>query len=503
MALPPPLMQRLVSVRTWIALGVLAPVGMLVISGAMLWDMRRDAYTKAEQTTINLLQVIERDIDHNVELFDLSLRAAAHNIQAPGLDAVSPALRQLILFDRAATAQDMGVMFILDERGDIAVDEGAVPPRRGNYADREYFKVQKARADLGLFIGAPIISRFTGEPMLPFSRRIEKADGSFGGVAFSSLKLSYFSHLFAPLALGQDGSIDLYLRDGTRIVRHPQAAAEDGKAPAQAIAGGRQGTFVAVSPRDGIERHYAFTQIGDWPLVLTVALSTREIEAAWRTKALVIGGIVLVLCGLTVILSLLYGRDLRRRAALQAELARLSRTDPLTGLPNRRRFEQTLDEVWREAVRSASPVSMLIVDADHFKRINDRYGHPVGDAVLKGLGSCLSAGVHRPRDLVCRIGGEEFAVLLPDTDRAGASRVAAGIHRRIRALSIASTGIRAGSLTVSIGLATGPQDGDVQPEDLYRRADAALYEAKANGRDQTRCASDAEGRERVLRLVGG
>jgi diguanylate cyclase (GGDEF)-like protein len=145
---------------------------------------------------------------------------------------------------------------------------------------------------------------------------------------------------------------------------------------------------------------------------------------------------------------------------------------------------------------------MLIVDADHFKRINDRYGHPVGDTVLKGLASCLSAGVHRPLDLVCRIGGEEFAVLLPDTDRGGASQVAAGIHRRVRAMAIATAGIRAGSLTVSIGLATGPHSADEQPEDLYRRADAALYEAKANGRDQTRYAPDAEIRDRTLRLVG-
>ncbi len=183
-------------------------------------------------------------------------------------------------------------------------------------------------------------------------------------------------------------------------------------------------------------------------------------------------------------------------------MAQLSRTDALTGLPNRRRFEQALDEAWREALRTGSPVSMLIVDADHFKRINDRYGHPVGDAVLKSLASCLSAGVHRPLDLVCRIGGEEFAVLLPDTDRTGAAQVAAGIHRRVRALAIASAGIRAGSLTVSIGLATGPQADDALPEDLYRRADAALYEAKANGRDQTRCAPDGENRDRVLRLVG-
>ncbi len=122
---------------------------------------------------------------------------------------------------------------------------------------------------------------------------------------------------------------------------------------------------------------------------------------------------------------------------------------------------------------------MLIVDADHFKNINDRYGHPIGDVVLKGLATCLSASVHRPHDLVCRIGGEEFAVLLRETDREGAFRVATKIHDSVRTLAVASAGIQNGSLTVSIGLATGPvSDGYVAPEDLYRRADAAVYEAR-------------------------
>ncbi len=332
--------------------------------------------------------------------------------------------------------------------------------------------------------------------MLPFSRRINKPDGSFGGIAFGSLKLTYFSRLFEPIALGRDGGINLYLRDGTRIMRHPFVEADIGANIAGAptferFVSAPSGTFVGTSVRDGVERHYAFTQIGDWPLVLNVARSTREIEAEWRTKAVIIGAVVLFLCGLTIFLSLLSGRDLRRRAAMQEELARLSWTDALTGLPNRRRFEHVLERAWQEAGRTGKPVSMLIVDADHFKNINDRYGHPIGDVVLKGLATCLSASVHRPHDLVCRIGGEEFAVLLPETDREGAFRVATKIHDSVRTLAVASAGIQNGSLTVSIGLATGPVRTDMCPEDLYRRADAAVYEAKRHGRNRTRCAPES------------
>jgi hypothetical protein len=118
MVLPPRLARRLRSARTWIALGVLAPVGMLVVSGLMLLDLRQDAWDKADQTSRNLLQVIERDIARNVEIIDLTLRAVVDNLKAPGVAEASPELRQLVLFDRATTARDMGAMFVLDENGD-------------------------------------------------------------------------------------------------------------------------------------------------------------------------------------------------------------------------------------------------------------------------------------------------------------------------------------------------------------------------------------------------
>ncbi|MBY0362335.1 MAG: sensor domain-containing diguanylate cyclase, partial [Phreatobacter sp.] len=464
------LLQRLArqfrSARTWIGLGILAPLGMLLICGQMLLDMRSDAWGKATQTSRNLLQVIERDIARNIEIFDLSIQAVVENLHTPGLDAVDPAMRQLVLFDRAATARDLGVLLVIDERGDIAVDAGAVPPRKGSYADREYFQVHKGRASLGLYVGKPIVSRLTGEPMLPFSRRISKPDGSFGGVVLGSLKLTYFSRLFDQIGLGPEGAINLYLRDGTRIMRYPFEANDigvniAGSSTFEQFVSARSGSFIGTSVRDGIERHYAFTQVGDLPLVLNVALSTRDVEGEWRAKALGIGATVLMLCGLTIGLALLFGRELSRRTAVETKLAYLSRTDTLTGLPNRRQFDEVFEQAWKSARRMGKPLSLLVVDADHFKRYNDRYGHVVGDAVLKGLAHGLAGSVHRPNDLVSRIGGEEFALLLPDTDEAGALRVAEEVHVRVAGLTVGSAGIGAGAVTVSIGLAlAGDRDAE-------------------------------------------
>ncbi|WP_082711300.1 diguanylate cyclase domain-containing protein [Methylobacterium indicum] len=447
--------------------GILAPLGMVVVCSLMLLDLRRDAWDRAEQTSRNLLQVIERDIDRNVEIIDLALRAVVENMALPGLETLEPQFRQRILFDRAVNAKDLGVMLVLDENGDTAFDAAAWPARRVNNAERVYFQAHKARADLGLYISQPLVSQLTGAPIIVLSRRIDKPDGSFGGVVLGSLSLSYFSRLFDRIELGRAGTINLFLHDGTRIVRYPEPNAE--LAPNFATSPNVQrflrdgrGSFVGLTPSDSIERLYTFTQVGTLPLMLNVALSTREIEAEWRLKALVIGCIVLALCGTTMGLSLLVGGELRRRNAVEAELAQLSRTDVLTALPNRRHFEETFGRLWAAARLAGGPLALLVVDADHFKRYNDRHGHAVGDLVLQALAGALSASARRPSDLVAR-----------------------AVHEAVAGLAVEAEGGDIGPITVSIGLAAGlPLEGG-SPGDLFRRADAALYEAKSLGRNRT------------------
>ena len=298
------LARRFQSAHTWIAFGILAPVGMLVVSAIMLLDLRQDAWEKAEQTSQNLLQVIERDIARNIEIIDLSLQGVIENLKLPALANLSPDLRQLILFDRAITAQDMGVILVLDEKGDSILDGQAIPARPVNNFDRDYFQAHKARAGLGLLISRPLLSRLTGARVMVLSRRVDKPDGSFGGVVLGTLKLSYFTRLFDRLGLGSEGAINLYLRDGTRIMRYPYIDSHIGLSIAgssnlQRFVREGSGSFVAPSARDGVERNYAFTQVATLPLILNVALAVNEIEAEWRAKAIVISAIVVVLCGLS------------------------------------------------------------------------------------------------------------------------------------------------------------------------------------------------------------
>ncbi len=162
---------------------------------------------------------------------------------------------------------------------------------------------------------------------------------------------------------------------------------------------------------------------------------------------------------------------------------RLATTDPLTGVFNRRTFEELAEREIARARRSGGDLSLLMIDLDHFKRINDRYGHPAGDAVLRRF-VALVRNCLRKEDLLVRYGGEEFCVLLPAT--AGANALA--LAERIRAL-VADTPLavegKAISITVSIGIATHGGKADAPIDDLLRRADHAMYRAKNEGRNRT------------------
>jgi diguanylate cyclase (GGDEF)-like protein len=157
--------------------------------------------------------------------------------------------------------------------------------------------------------------------------------------------------------------------------------------------------------------------------------------------------------------------------------------DPLTGLANRRTFQQLLDREFKLARRHAAPLSLVVVDVDHFKRYNDSYGHAAGDALLMEIANALGAAA-RCTDCVARFGGEEFVVVLPHTDRDGALIAAGKLLDAVRDLHEDAL-VLSGQVTASLGVATFPHDGDT-PERLFERADQAMYEAKQGGRNQVR-----------------
>jgi len=168
------------------------------------------------------------------------------------------------------------------------------------------------------------------------------------------------------------------------------------------------------------------------------------------------------------------------------ELKRLNRTDPLTGLSNRRHLDEYLQIQRSAMMRTQSVLSVIMIDIDHFKQYNDQYGHTAGDECLRHVAQALSGNMNRATDLVARYGGEEFAVVLPATDIQGAEKCALELRQKIAAKEIPHAGSStAAHITISLGVATLSHDeGHVTTAELIDKADRALYEAKQKGRNQ-------------------
>jgi diguanylate cyclase (GGDEF)-like protein len=193
-------------------------------------------------------------------------------------------------------------------------------------------------------------------------------------------------------------------------------------------------------------------------------------------------------------------RDLEKTVAertLQLEEANtklqlLSEVDPLTGIANRRRFEETLAREWRRATRDELSLSLVMIDIDAFKAFNDAHGHQVGDQCLRRVATEIREALTRPGDLVARYGGEEFAAILPSTPARGAHAVAEMLRSRVESLATPHSGATSGVVTISLGVATASPGAASSPETLVAAADEALYRAKRAGKNRVESAGPVE-----------
>ena len=272
----------------WIVTALVVAVALICGSVfKLLLDARDSDRAKASTEIANLTTAVTRDIARTLELYDLSIRGVLEGIGNPAVMTASKPLRQLILFDRAASAQFLGALLVLDERGDVVIDSSSVTPRPFNYADRDYFKVHAQRRDQGLYVGQPGRSKTDDQMIVSLSRRISKPDGGFGGVVVGTLRLDYFHQLFSRLNLGTRGALSLFRTDGTMLMREPYDPALLGRRfdalmLPDRLAKAREGEYEARAVVDGVVRLYHYQQVGDLPLVQFVALSVEDVDAGWR-----------------------------------------------------------------------------------------------------------------------------------------------------------------------------------------------------------------------------
>lgn len=376
-------------------------------------------------------------------------------------------------------------------------------PDGANSSDRAFFIHHRDDPSRDPFIGLPIRSRVNQEWVITISRRFNDGRGEFAGVVAMTLGVENFLQLFGKLDVGHDGAIGLSYTDGSMLVRYPFREQDMGrnfsKSPifTKYLIDQPVGTASFTSSLDGVERLYAFRKSDKIPLVTAVALGKQEALAAWWFEALLSSLVVAALLALIGAIGWLLIRAMSRRSAVENELRltqqrllesnqrleSLAMHDALTGLANRRCFDEALTQEIRTAHRNGTTLALLMIDIDHFKRYNDTYGHPAGDACLQQMATLLSSCIRRPRDLLARYGGEEMAVILPDTDNDGAAVVARLIIERLALQPVPHKGSPFGHVTASIGIACSDGTALDSPPSLIERADQALYIAKQAGRN--------------------
>lgn len=485
-------MKRLLSgVHLNLIAGAIA-LGILAVSADVLWTDRIDTWHEAQKSTRNVLTALARDLTSDLELLDLSLKGSLEGLRTVGFRELPPELQHRVLFDRSVSAPFMGSLLIADENGNLIADAGPIiAPRTLNVSNRDYFTAHKENTYIGLYVSRPFPSRLRdGELSIGMSRRLPERDGRFSGIVMGAIPFVSLNEMFEDLRLGQNGSINLFRSDGILLTRYPfnekLVGLDLSTSPeVQRLLQKKADSFESISPIDGVRRFISYEHLDRFPLVLTVARSVDEVFAAWTRRAIILGLVTGALCLGVVGLTMLFQRELNRRKEAEIKLRRLARTDDLTGLPNRRGFRETFAREWRQAARAGTSLSLLYIDVDFFKNYNDRCGHGRGDEVLSAIARTLNASIRRPRDIAARYGGEEFAVLLPETGLSGARTIAETIRQAVIDMHILHPGAPCEVATVSIGAATAKPSHDSSSQDLLEAADAALYRAKAAGRNCT------------------
>lgn len=279
----------------------------LCFCGICSWiilDARRVAWNQAILNGSALASAAAADIARNVETLSLSLDGVRENLKLPDIDQVAPERRQLILFDRSATARHLSSILVIRADGTIRFDSRTTFPSPLNLSDRDYFQIHKNDESVALYIGRPIRSRLTGLGVLTFSRRLTQPDGSFAGVVLGSIKLSYFEDLFKTSSLGPHASVTLARTDGIVLLRSPDSSEfiERDSQPAKIIDQFTEesaGSFETTATTDGRRRLFSFSRVGDLPLLVATGQDSEDIYAQWRPQAYAVGGLIAALIGLT------------------------------------------------------------------------------------------------------------------------------------------------------------------------------------------------------------
>jgi diguanylate cyclase (GGDEF)-like protein len=507
----------------------MAPIVLERISGLQVG--RADRIRMTETTTRDLAQ-------HGAEVYGQMLTLARTVMGAAALaqpeGAVDPQScgrlmqdldRGSDVIESLSIASPTGRVLCSSEPDVVSVDVG----------DRPFFKEAIATGQFTL--SGLLVSRAFHRPIIAAALPKGPPDHATNFVVVAALNLSWIEGLLADVLSGRNITASIIDRDGVLVARYPKdenlGDNDIKRTPLfEKIASGRTDSFTAAD-LDGTTRVFATARLGD-NAHLVVGVDRGQVLANINHQ-INVAYVVIACAVLFALLGVWLGSErfiLRPLRALAAKAERygggdfslhagafkwppefaplnqalermaqqlaarenvlieenrqletLAQLDGLTGVANRRSFDAQLRGEWSTSAESGHPLSLLMIDVDHFKRFNDRYGHPAGDACLKAIAACLSRGELRRNDFIARYGGEEFAVVLPSLPSAAAMEIAERLRLAVFALALENNQSPLGRITISVGVAGLVGDGTKDAGALLEAADAALYNAKRRGRN--------------------
>jgi diguanylate cyclase (GGDEF)-like protein len=476
-------------------------VALLVMNAWLIIRARTAENEQIARANTNLARAVGQQIESTVVLAEHIISGIVFELERADITPETLQRLQPVLVNHASEVQAIKGLFIYDEQGRWLVYSEATPAGAQNNSDREYFIHHRTNPSARTLISGPIVSRSSGEWVIPVSRRINDPDGNFAGVVLVTLSVKHLLSVLDRFQIGEQGAIALFGTDQL-LVRRPFREADMGRRNTaspfqQRFQASRSGTVEGRSGIDGVTRIISFEHLLDYPLFVTVAVGKDEALQEWKSASIYQTTWVVLLCLIVGVSGRYLIRSMRRRlvAELHLRSARdalteanerlehLAQEDGLTGLANRRYFDARLVLNFQQALGSQAALAVVMVDVDEFKKYNDLYGHLEGDDCLRRVAQALRSAVWRSGDLVARYGGEEMVLLLPATDAEGALEVAQRARLAVADLQIPHAAAALGTVSVSLGVAAGvPQPGNT-PFELLKAADEALYLAKEAGRN--------------------
>ncbi|GEO14552.1 sensor domain-containing diguanylate cyclase [Microvirga aerophila] len=483
---------RTLSSAAWLkAFVVVVCLAIIALEGWRDWAERNDQFADIRAEMENLAKSFTQHAEDTFELADAILVDAVDRVETGGTSLVSLTEMDGFLAERIQPLRRFKSLTVYGEDGLLL--SSSLPGHRYKVdGSKQAFFLHHSRSPSRRWFFGPLIRDPLGSDwILTLSRRIAKPDGSFGGVVQISIPPLYFSSFFSRFDVGSQGTVTLFQKDGTLLARYPYIDRAIGVQSAyepwfkNSVT---SGSYEYTSPIDGVTRIGGYQSNHIFPIGVLSSVGRDEALAEWNREFIIRVVGVSLLVAMIGSLGWSLAGQLRRREQAEAELAVLAATDGLTGLANRRTFDNSLQAEWLRAAREGTCLSLLLIDIDHFKAFNDLYGHQAGDVCLQDVARLLGESVRRPGDLVARYGGEELAVLMPSTDAKGAAAVAEVVRSRIEELAVPhGANTSSGVLTISVGAATLKPAVEVlrtDPKMLITLADGALYRAKLEGRNR-------------------